>query len=38
MAVNFNFAQVGHGSPNFNGNHNSGCLHGDAFFYHDIIP
>ena len=34
----FNFALVGPGSRNFNGNHKSGCLHGDAFFHRDIIP
>ena len=34
----FNFARVGPGSRNFSGNHKSGCLHGDAFFHHDIIP
>ena len=33
-----NFSRVGPGWRNFNGNHNSGCLHGDAFFHHDIIP
>ena len=32
------FARVGPGSRNFNGTHNSGYLHGDAFFHHDIIP
>ena len=32
------FARVEPGSRNFNGNHKSGCLHGDAFFHHDIIP
>ena len=30
----FNFARVGPGSRNFIANHNSGCLHGDAFFHH----
>ena len=38
QALHFNFARVGPGSRNFNGTHNSGCLHGDAFFHHDIIP
>ena len=38
QALHFNFALVGPGSRNFNGTHDSGCLHGDAFFYHDTIP
>ena len=38
QALHFNFARVGPGSRNFNGTHNSGCLHGDTFFHHDIIP
>ena len=36
--IHFNFARVGPGLLNFNGTHNSGFLHGDAFFHHDIIP
>ena len=35
LALSPSPTRVGPGSQNF---HNSGCLHGDALFHHDIIP